>query len=285
MKKEYQIQTTTQFPSTWEAAGAWVIADRTPELITRMDIPALVIAASTVMKTMSETGVNGELLPSLVTWMREHMNAKENISERSTAHPVFSKLFPIPNLPSTVAPEWHPWEIIETAEPKRVVVVQPLILDPVAIPKVMVMTQVKAEAYSPPYVDPFVMAQVDIDDPSPTLSRQETGHLRMLVASFWDNLVNANKLGEVSQKLALLTPHKAAEAFPKVEQEASDHISQLIERIGLYLRSQNHSDINFPLSMVARGAIQLPWIIKAAEAWMNPIRTLAEAGHIELPVA
>lgn len=285
MNRENRIQTLVECQPTWKVAGEWVVANEPFGPVTNIDIPAFVIWAKKAMESMSKTGLGDELPSTLVSWMQSQMEAKDSFPENSDVHSVFSKVFPISSLPGTVAPEWHQWKIIETAEPKRVVVVQPLILSPMAVPRIMVMEQVRAQVYSPSRVDPFVMAQVNRNDINPVLSREESGHLRALIVSFWNNLVSAGKLAEFSQKVALLTPHKAAEAFPKVEQEASKHISELVERISLYLRSQDKFEANFPLSMVSRGAIQLPWIIKTAEAWMDPIRTLAEAGHIELPVA
>lgn len=280
MQKE--IQTFLKVRPDWKVAGEWVVAEgSTPN--TNLDIPAFLIWSGRAYESLSKQGVSGELPASMVTWLRDQMEKKDYNSEQGYVHPAFSNIFPVSTLPETVIPHWEPWRIIETSDPSRVVAVQPLTLTEVSIPKVMDARLVSASAYVAPRVDPFLMANISSDGKDIEISRIESLRLKLIVSTFWENIATSNaRMNELGKTPKFSSSREAAKGAGAVMSEASDTLWKLIQQVSLYSRSLDQTK-PFPLSSTSRGVIMLPWIIKAAEAWMQPIGVLAKAGNIELP--
>lgn len=285
---ERKIQTFTEMKPTWAVAGEWVVAES--EILTpqRFDVPAFVIWANAAYESLSKSGAD-ELPRGMVDWIRQGMNRPPNVEQINTfTHPVFSKLFPISTLPQNITPNWAPWRVVETPLPKTTIVVQPLTLTPIAVPKVMERNLVTAKVVPPPKIDPYVMGEIREGDAEATLPRAEANQLRVVISTFWNNLVRAEAslkvareiAGSFSQPRTTTTRTELINSYGAVVGEASANLDLLAKRVGLYLKSQRQ---DFPLSITSRGIIQLPWIIKAAEAWLEPIKLLAEPARIELP--
>lgn len=278
-----EIETFTGLEPSFRTAGEWVVAESSKQNLARIDIPAFVIWADQVFKKLESTGVGNELPPALVNWLGVQMRDTER-HDFTQMHPAFSKLFPIPKLPDTVTPEWKPWKIIETTDPATKIVVQPLTFHTVTVPNLMASRRMDAVPFVR-RIDPFVMAEVGTLGQDGGISRGEAGHLRVIATSFWNNVATANEREQKAlQAVQVISPREAAESTRLVMDEASVALFDLAQKVSLYVRSLDVPGHKFPLTPTARGVIQIPWILKAAEAWLSPIKTLAAKGRVELPL-
>ncbi len=283
MQKE--LQTFTVAP-TWQAAGEWVVATGQETSIQKqIDIPAFVVWSDKVYGSLRQSGVGSELPAEMVDWMVRHMDQERPSKVHSYAHPAFNKVFPVPRMPAHVTPKWEPFKIIETYDPNKKIVVQPLTLVPVSTPRVMITTRIDSDVAPiviPPKTDPFLMATLN-----PTgeviSSREEIFRQKIIVSRFWKNLESAGKTLGILKSTPSIGRTEAVRAYMTIKSQASDLLNELVASIYSYASHLNEPGKDFPLSDFSKAAIMWPWVKVAGSAWMHPIRILAEAGKIELP--
>lgn len=270
---------------TLETAGKWVVADPGRSNSRILDIPAFVIWSEMVYQSLKVSGVPGEIPAEMVSWMVEHMEKNIPANEHAYVHPAFGKIFPVPEMPPSVSPKWEPFRTIETYDPNQKIVVQPLTLVPMAIPKVMITTRVDsvvAPVVIPPKTDPFLMATINAAG-EVTSSRDEILRQKMIVSAFWKNIAKVGEYIGVLRSSPIPGRREAADAYSILMKEASDYLNNLVGSISAYATHLNQPGKDFPLSDFSKAAIMWPWVKVAGSAWMHPIRILADAGNIELP--
>ena len=126
------------------------------------------------------------------------------------------------------------------------------------------------------------MANVTSDNSE--ISRAESSRIKLIISSFWQNIsVSQVAMDEISRMPKNMPSRQAAQKAQEVMSSASQNLWSLVEQVSLYSRSLDLATNGFPLSPTSRGVIMLPWVIKAAESWMQPISILASIGKIELP--
>ncbi len=282
MYKELQIFSKAP---TWQAAGEWVVATGHEEGVqNEIDIPAFVIWSEMVYASLRQKGVANEIPAEMVSWMVDHMDKDVPSKEHAYAHPAFSKLFPVPEMPPSITPKWEPFRIIETYDPNQKIVVQPLTLVPVSAPKVMITRRIDSELTPiiPPKTDPFLMATVNAKG-EVTSDRGEIIRQKIIVSKFWKNISKAGEILAVLKSTPSIGRAEAINAYEGVKVQASDLLKDLVRSISIYAGNLNQPGKDFPLSDFSKAAIMWPWVKVAGNAWMHPIRILADAGNIELP--
>jgi hypothetical protein len=278
----YKEVLKTSGPQNWQVTGEWLVAEGPGLTLHGPELPSFVARTKMGFNDLLIKGTD-ELPVDMISWMNAQMEAEVLPADTKLAafmHTAFAGVFPVPNLPAEVSPIFSQWRIIETPlNPNKKVVVQPVVFTAQKRTPVFASRTVESKTYVPP-VDPFIIATLNLKNEGEQIPLSERGHLRELIKSFWSSLADANsKLGE-ARRLAIVGGRRlAAEKALAMMDEGASSISDVAKRMVFYVLSQEPS----PLSRRSRAIIQLPWVFKAAEAWMQPISELAHAGNVEFP--
>jgi hypothetical protein len=271
-----------KYQTNWQVLGEWLVAEGSQLAVRGQELPSFVARTRVGFTDLLVKGTD-ELPVDMVGWMKTQMEEEalpDDTKPAAFMHTAFTGVFPIPNLPAEVSPIFSQWRIIETPlNPNKKVVVQPVVFTAQKRTPVFASRTVESKTYVPP-VDPFIIATLNLKNEGEQIPLSERGHLRELIKSFWSSLADANsKLGE-ARRLAIVGGRRlAAEKALAMMDEGASSISDVAKRMVFYVLSQEPS----PLSRRSRAIIQLPWVFKAAEAWMQPISELAHAGNVEFP--
>jgi hypothetical protein len=263
---------------SWSEAGDLFSHDTSRVVIDATSLPVFTLKLSEAYQDLAKNGTE-ELSNDFFVWMRRHMRETPEQTSISRMHDVFNRVFPVPGLPARVAPEFSPWIEAPTFDPRKYVVVQPVIFVPQRTSDVFAQRFIGSEAFAPPRVDPFLVATLSTDGSLTQIPYQERAYLGQMIRAFWESTEKAHAAAEnTGRTLASGNIRQAALETVRVMETASVHVSEVATRMKNYVLNQDS-----PLSVKARAAIQFAWVFKAAEEWMKPIKTLAKEGRIELP--
>lgn len=261
------------------ATGELFIHDRSPIKIEPTAFPLFALRLEQAYKDLAKNG-SAELSPAFFEWMRANMAESPESKHLSRMHSAFNNVFPIPGLPPKVAPEFSPWIEVQTQDPDKYIVVQPVIFMPQEETKVFVERKVAVREYTPPRVDPFLVATLSRDSLNANLGRDERSKMREMIRAFWKSIDSKNETHQkISANLKILERRQAAILTSHVMMLAALHASEVATRMKNYVFSQSDS----PLSLLDRAKIQFSWVHKASQEWMKVIKATAEVGHVELP--
>lgn len=268
---------------SWQVVGDDLdLLNRGREIrVSGYELPTFLARANRAYSDLAKTGTK-ELPTELVGWLLQNMTEDTSLQRLNNMHPAFHEVFPIPSFQETVTPLFKPWiEISTDWETQKSVVIQPMVLTPVAVPSTFDLVNIDSRLRVKPQPilreDPFCMATLTKGEGRLTIG--ERGHLRALIRAYWQSITEAH---EETAKIEIGTLQNRGSSANKalfMMEKAAASLSSVAQRVVMCVWAQEGS----PLSLFSRTVIQLPWLIKASEAWMKPVRTLASAGRLELP--